>query len=87
MKILFKNINIAGGSVKHGNVLIENDVIAYVGVDMPEGIFDRVINGKDKVLMPGLVNTHTHSPMTLLRNYADGYDLDTWLNSYIFPRR
>ena len=85
MKILFKNINIAGGSVKHGNVLIENDVIAYVGVDMPEGVFDRVIDGKDKVLMPGLVNTHTHSPMTLLRNYADGYDLDTWLNSYIFP--
>ena len=38
------------------------------------------------VLMPGLVNCHTHLPMTILRGYADGYDLQTWLNEYIFPR-
>jgi 5-methylthioadenosine/S-adenosylhomocysteine deaminase len=38
------------------------------------------------VMMPGLVNCHTHLPMSFLRGYADDYDLSTWLNDYIFPR-
>ena len=37
------------------------------------------------VLMPGLINMHTHSPMTLLRGYADDLRLDTWLNKHIWP--
>jgi len=36
-------------------------------------------------LMPGLINMHTHSPMTLLRGYADDLRLDTWLNDHIWP--
>ena len=35
--------------------------------------------------MPGLVNTHTHMPMTLFRGLADDLPLDVWLNQYIFP--
>lgn len=35
--------------------------------------------------MPGLVNTHCHAPMTLMRGYGGGHDLQTWLNDYIFP--
>jgi 5-methylthioadenosine/S-adenosylhomocysteine deaminase len=35
--------------------------------------------------MPGLVNAHTHLPMTLLRGYADDYELKTWLTEHIFP--
>ena len=35
--------------------------------------------------MPGLINAHSHLPMTAFRGYADDYDLHTWLNSYIFP--
>ena len=38
------------------------------------------------VLMPGLINCHTHLPMSPLRGYADDVDLATWLNDYIFPR-
>lgn len=43
------------------------------------------VDGRGKVLMPGLVNTHTHVSMTLLRNYADDMPLMTWLNDHIWP--
>ena len=39
----------------------------------------------DHVLIPGLINTHTHSPMTLLRGYADDLDLHVWLKDHIWP--
>jgi 5-methylthioadenosine/S-adenosylhomocysteine deaminase len=39
----------------------------------------------DHVLLPGFINTHTHSPMTLLRGYADDMDLDVWLREHIWP--
>ena len=39
----------------------------------------------DHVLLPGFVNAHTHSPMTLLRGYADDMDLDVWLREHIWP--
>lgn len=38
------------------------------------------------VLMPGLINCHTHLPMTILRGYADDMALAAWLNDAIFPR-
>jgi 5-methylthioadenosine/S-adenosylhomocysteine deaminase len=44
-----------------------------------------VIDGEGKVLIPGLVNTHTHLPMTLLRGMADDLPLETWLEDYIWP--
>ncbi len=43
------------------------------------------IDCKGRVVMPGLVNTHTHVPMTLLRGLADDLRLDVWLNGYIWP--
>jgi 5-methylthioadenosine/S-adenosylhomocysteine deaminase len=45
----------------------------------------EIIRLEDHVLIPGLVNTHTHAPMTLLRGYADDLRLDTWLNEHIWP--
>jgi len=39
----------------------------------------------DHVLLPGFINAHTHSPMTLLRGYADDMDLDVWLQDHIWP--
>lgn len=44
------------------------------------------IDGKNKLLMPGLVNTHTHSPMTALRNVGSDLPLHRWLFEEIFPR-
>lgn len=66
-------------------VAVENGKISYVGNTRPEGEFQDVICGKGQVLMPGFVNCHTHVPMTLLRGYGGGCDLQTWLNEYIFP--
>jgi len=44
-----------------------------------------VIDGSGQLAMPGLVNTHTHAPMTLFRGMADDLDLMTWLHQHIFP--
>ncbi|MBI5577562.1 MAG: amidohydrolase [Deltaproteobacteria bacterium] len=44
-----------------------------------------VIDARGGIVMPGLVNTHTHLPMTLLRGLADDLPLGVWLNEYIFP--
>ncbi len=45
----------------------------------------NIIDAKDGIIMPGLINTHTHLPMTLLRGIADDLPLSDWLNRYIFP--
>ena len=66
-------------------VSVEDGKIRSVGAVRPEGSFDREIDGEGNVLMPGFVNAHTHIPMTLLRGYGGGCDLQTWLNDYIFP--
>jgi 5-methylthioadenosine/S-adenosylhomocysteine deaminase len=53
------------------------------GMDIPTGI--EAIDAAGGIVMPGLVNTHTHMPMTLFRGLADDLPLDVWLNQYIFP--
>src|SRR6185503_8272003 len=45
----------------------------------------EVINAAGKVIIPGLINGHTHVPMTLFRGIADDLDLQEWLTKYIFP--
>jgi 5-methylthioadenosine/S-adenosylhomocysteine deaminase len=45
----------------------------------------EVINASGKVVIPGLINGHTHVPMTLFRGIADDLDLQEWLTKYIFP--
>ena len=45
----------------------------------------RIINAAGKVVMPGLINTHTHAPMVLFRGIADDLLLPEWLQKYIFP--
>src|SRR5262245_24313143 len=45
----------------------------------------EVINAAGKVVVPGLINGHTHVPMTLFRGIADDLDLQEWLTKYIFP--
>ncbi len=45
----------------------------------------RIVNAAGKVVMPGLINTHTHVPMSLFRGIADDLDLQEWLTKYIFP--
>ncbi len=45
----------------------------------------KYIDGSGKLLMPGLINTHTHSAMTIFRGFADDLPLKEWLNNYVFP--
>ena len=53
------------------------------GFNIPTEI--ETIDAAGGIVMPGLVNTHTHMPMTLFRGLADDLPLDVWLNQYIFP--
>ena len=71
--------------LKNAYVAVEGTKIASIGTVRPQGEFDRVVDGAGRVLMPGLINAHTHLPMTLMRGYGGGCDLHTWLNDYIFP--
>ncbi len=45
----------------------------------------KTINANGKAIIPGLINTHTHVPMSLFRGIADDLDLNEWLTKYIFP--
>ena len=60
--------------------------IVYVGPardEMPE--FDRQIDLKGDILMPGFKDAHAHTPMTFLRSYAEDLPLDRWLSEAIWP--
>jgi len=61
--------------------------ITYIGpaADAPPFEADETIGGPHLVALPGLVNTHTHSAMTLLRGYADDMALEPWLHEKIWP--
>lgn len=69
-----------------GDLLIEDDRIVQVGGEAGEDWqADEVVDGRGKLFMPGLVNTHGHTPMSLLRGYADDLALQVWLADYMWP--
>jgi len=82
--ILIKNVTMPLSLTKKESVLIEDNQIAQVGANDKDQA-DVVIDGEGKILIPGLVNTHTHLSMTLLRGLADDLPLQTWLENYIWP--
>jgi len=74
--------------VENGAVAIDEGVILAVGkaadIDAAYSANDT-LSGDGRVVMPGLVNGHSHAAMTLLRGVADDLALMTWLQNYIFP--
>lgn len=60
--------------------------ISYLSRKAPEEQPTTIINGEGMVLMPGLINCHTHLAMSPMRGCADDVPLDVWLNDHIFPR-
>ncbi|MDE6260508.1 MAG: amidohydrolase [Oscillospiraceae bacterium] len=72
-------------TLRSGYVAVDGTNISYVGTACPPGNFDQTIDCTGKVMMPGFVNCHTHIPMTLMRGYGGGHDLQSWLNDFIFP--
>jgi 5-methylthioadenosine/S-adenosylhomocysteine deaminase len=74
--------------IERGAVAVDDGAI--LAVDSAEAINSeftarQVLDGKNRVVMPGLVNGHSHAAMTLLRGVADDLALMDWLNNYIFP--
>jgi len=71
-----------------GAIAIKNDSIIAVGPEKElSGTYtpNETIDCSGKILMPGLVNAHTHVPMTLLRGLADDLRLDVWLLGFMMP--
>ena len=74
--------------IEDGAVAIKNGNIVDVGLTKEIDLkynSDKTINASSKIVMPGLINAHTHSGMTYFRGLADDLPLDRWLNKYIWP--
>ena len=74
--------------IQQGALAISGDTIVAVGNDNEiekEYAGKKRINATDCLVMPGLINGHTHAAMTCFRGLADDMELMTWLNNYIFP--
>jgi len=86
MNILIKDIlALLPDGAETCSVYISNGVIKSVTTE-PEGfIVDKTIFGAGKMLIPGLVNAHTHAAMSILRNCADDLLFDDWLFGRILP--
>ncbi len=91
-KILIKNglfltMDEQQASVFQGYMICVNDLITYVGTKAPEPTesFNEIVDGKHRLYMPGLVNTHGHAAMSLLRGFADDLALQVWLEKYMWP--
>jgi len=70
--------------IKDGYIGIENGKISYIGDKKPQDA-DELIYLDNYLAIPGLINSHTHVAMTILRGLKDDVDLTTWLTKYIFP--
>ena len=90
MNILIKNAQIVtldkNDSVLHNSdIVISGNKIKSIGKADENLVFDKIINAEDKIVMPGLINAHTHLSMSLLRNYSDDIAFWPWLTEKIWP--
>lgn len=89
MKTLIKNayiLDMVGEkpNIQKNDILIEDNIIKDIEKDI-ETEADEKINAKNMLIMPGLVNTHTHLAMSIFRGYKDDRKLMDWLENAIFP--
>ncbi len=90
MKLLFRQatlvtVNARDEVLEGADLAIADDQIVGVG-RVPDGFVpDRTIDGRERIVLPGLVNTHTHLSMTLMRNYADDLAFWPWLLERVKP--
>lgn len=73
--------------ISDGAVAVSQDTITAVGSidDFSDWSVSRVVDARGGIIMPGLINTHTHAAMTCFRGLADDLQLMNWLNDHIFP--
>lgn len=85
-----------GREIFEGEIQIKDNRIAYVGPTKIQNLtrkeiirnaanWDREIDAKGNLIMPGFKNAHTHSAMVFLRSFADDLPLDMWLDTKVFP--
>ena len=76
--------------IENGYLAVRSDEIVDIGQDLaqryPRGVNAKMrIDASGKLIIPGLINGHTHIPMKLMRGLIDDVVLDVWLHKYIFP--
>ncbi|HET8712004.1 MAG TPA: TRZ/ATZ family hydrolase [Spongiibacteraceae bacterium] len=70
----------------HALVIDDGRIVSLLPAEQARTLAaDKIFELTDHVLLPGLVNAHTHAAMSLLRGYADDYALHIWLNDHIWP--
>lgn len=88
MTLLIKDCSmldvVQGKVLDHMDIYIEGSKILRLGRNL-NMVADEVWDGQDKFVVPGFINGHTHLGMSLLRNYADDMNLQTWLTEAIWP--
>ncbi|WP_028544294.1 amidohydrolase [Paenibacillus taiwanensis] len=78
----------ATSSTLKGYMVVEDGRIKHIGADLPEQYHQadaQILDGNGLFFMPGLVNTHGHAAMTLLRGYGDDMVLQRWLEEKMWP--
>ncbi|MFO7667243.1 MAG: amidohydrolase [Desulfobacterales bacterium] len=73
--------------IENGAVAVKGENIVAVGkeIRLPDRKASKIIDARGGIIMPGLVNAHTHASMTIFRGLADDLPLMKWLNDHIFP--
>ena len=73
-------------NIEKKDILINDDIIEKIEKDIDKNIeIDEKINAKNMLIMPGLINTHTHLAMSIFRGYKADKKLMDWLENAIFP--
>ena len=89
MKLLLKHCDILAGEdfrcLKDAYLGIDGDTIDYIGTERPQAAYDLEKDMSDRLLLPGLVNCHGHSPMVLLRGVGSDLPLQEWLFDKMMP--
>lgn len=80
--LLFENEEV---TIKEKDIRINDEKIEEIGENLNKKGNEYLIDAKDKIVMPGLINTHTHIAMCIFRGTFEGCNLYTWLNEKIWP--